>query len=166
MPRRRWIIALAVLIALLVAIEVAVRRWERPKACLQIINEGDGIIEDLVVFYDDTRMPVGQILKGQSAHLWLTAGPSGPLRLDFRQKGNAIQGFQIPDYDPAQNIQDAFKQVMVVGTNQLQRYAEDDDTRKDETLGRKHHAWFRSEMEPGQVTGPLPRDPKWGRSEY
>ncbi len=40
MPRRRWIIALAVLIALLVAIEVVVRRWERPKACLQIINEG------------------------------------------------------------------------------------------------------------------------------
>ncbi len=148
MPRRRWIIALAVLVALLVAIEVAVRRWERPKACLQIINDGDGVIEDLVVFYDDNRMPVGQILKGQSAHLWLTAGPPGPLRLEYRQKGNAIQGFQIADYDPAQNIKDAFKQVLVVGTNQLQRYAEDDDTRKEESLGEKVMRWFQSEMEP------------------
>ena len=59
-----------------------------------------------------------------------------------------MQGFQIADYDPGQNIKDAFKQVLVIGTNQLQRYAEDDDTRKDEPLGERVMRWFQSELEP------------------
>jgi hypothetical protein len=149
MLRRRWIIALAILIGLLVAVEVFVRRWERPKATLQIINQGGGMMEDLVVSYADTRMPVGTLLKGQSVHLFLTAGPMGPLRLDFRQKSNALQGLEVPDYDPAQNLQDGYKQVLVVGVNQLQRYAEEDDTHKDQkSLGQTIMEWFRSELEP------------------
>jgi hypothetical protein len=148
MPRRRWIIALAILISLLVAIEVFVRRWERPKAALQIINQGGGIMEELVVSYADTRMPVGTLLKGQSVHLSITAGPVGPLRLDYRQKSNALQGLEIPDYDPAQNIKDGFKQVIVVGINQVQRYAEEDDTLKDrKSLGEAIIEWFRSDLE-------------------
>ena len=149
MPRRRWIIALAILISSLVALEVFVRRWERPKATLQIINQGGGIMEDLVVSYADTRMAVGTLLKGQSVHLSLTAGPLGPLRLEYRQKSNALQGLEIPDYDPAQNIRDGFKQVIVVGINQLQRYAEEDDTQKDrKTLGETIMEWFQSDLEP------------------
>ncbi len=97
-------------------------------------------MEDLVVVYADTRMPVGRILKGESAHVWMTAGPLGPLRLEYRQKGNALQGFQIADYDPGQNIKDGFKLVLVVGTNQIQRSVEDDQTRKDRTPGRSDHA--------------------------
>ena len=143
MPRRRWIVATAVLIVLLVAAEVVVRQWERPKACLQILNDGTGPIEDLVVVYAETRMPAGRVLAGQSVHLWLTAGPPGPLRLEFRQKGNALQGFQIADYDPAQNIQDAYKLVLAVGPNQVQRYVEDDDTRKEqESLGARIMRWL------------------------
>jgi hypothetical protein len=146
MTRRRWIVATAVLIALLVGVEVTVRHWERPKACVQIINEGEGAIEDLVVIYANTRMPMGKVLKGQSVQAWMTAGPLGPLRLEFRQKGNALQGFQIADYDPAQNIKDAYKLVLAVGTNQVQRYVEDDETRKeDETLGERIIRWLQSD---------------------
>jgi len=149
MPRRRWMIALAILISLLVAIEVVVRRWERPKATLQITNEGGGVMEGLVVYYADTRMPVGTLLKGQSVYLRITAGPLGPLRLEYRQKSNALQGLQIPDYDPAQNLKDGFKQVLVVGTNQLQRYAEEDDSLKDrKSLGEAIMQWFQSQLEP------------------
>jgi hypothetical protein len=149
MPRRRWIVALAVLAALLVAAEVTIRRWESPKACVQIINDCDGILEDLVVVYAETRMPVGRILKNQSAHTWLTAGPLGTLRLEYRQKGNAIQGFQIPDFDPGRLIQDSSKLVLVVGTNQIQRYVEEDDTRRDkESLGEMIRRWLRSELDP------------------
>jgi len=147
MPRRRWIIALTVLIALLVAVEVAVRRWERPKACVQIVNGGDGVMEDLVVFYADTRLPAGSVLKGHSVHLWLTAGPVGPLRLEYRQKGNAIQGFQIADFDPAQLIEDGNKQVLLVGSNLIQRSVDEDQTRKDkESWGQAIWNWFQSEV--------------------
>jgi hypothetical protein len=146
MPRRRWIIALTVLIALLVAAEVAVRRWERPKACVQIVNEGDGVIEDLVVFYADTRLPAGRIPKGHSVHVWLTTGPIGPLRLEYRQKGNAIQGFQIADFDPAQLVEDSYKQVLIIGTNQINRSVDEDETRKKDPWGRVIWDWLQSQI--------------------
>jgi hypothetical protein len=146
MPRRRWIIALTVLIGLLVAAEVVVRRWERPKACVQIVNEGDGVIEDLVVFYADTRLPAGRVLKGHSAQVWLTAGPMGSLRLEYRQKGNAIQGFQIADFDPAQLVADSYKQVLIIGTNQINRSVDEDETRKKESWGRVIWDWLQSQV--------------------
>jgi hypothetical protein len=146
MLRRRRILALTVLIALLVAAEVVVRRWERPKACLQIINEADGVIEDLVVSYADTRLPVGRLLKGHSAHVWLTARPMGPLRLDYRQKGNAIQGFQIADFDPARLVEDSYKQVLTIGPNQINRYVDEDETRKKESWGRAIWDWLQSQI--------------------
>lgn len=148
MSRRRWIIALAVLISLLVAVEVVVRGWERPKATLQITNEGDGILEDLVVSYGDSRMSVGSIRKGQSIHLRMTAGPLGPLRLDYRQKNNPIQSFWIEDYDPMQNLQDGYKQVVVVGGPQIQRYAEEDDTLEDqESMFSRVKRWLEAELD-------------------
>jgi hypothetical protein len=146
MPRRRWIVATAVLVALLVAIEVTYRHWVHPKACVQVINRGEGVIEDLVVVYGNTRMPAGRLATGQAVQVWLTAGPLGPLRLEYRQKGNPIQGFQIADYDPAQNIQDAYKLVLEIGNNQVQRYVEDDETRaQDETLGQRIMHWLESD---------------------
>ena len=147
MPRRRWIIVLALFAALLVAAEVAVRRWESPKACVQIINEGGEPMEDVVVVYADTRMPVGSIATNHSVHVRLTAGPIGPLRVEYRQKGNAIQGYQIADFDPAGLVQDAKKQVLIVGTNQLQRSLDDDAARKnDESLGQMLRRWFAAEL--------------------
>jgi hypothetical protein len=147
MWRRRWIIVLAVVVTLLAVVEVVVRRWESPKACVQIINEGGEAIEDLVVYYANSRLPMGRLLRNQSVHVWLTTGPVGPLRLEFRQKGNALQGFQIPDFDPSQLIQDSYKQVLIVGTNQIQRFAQEDDTRKNqESVGEIIKRWLKAEL--------------------
>jgi hypothetical protein len=149
MPRRRWIIALAIFAALLVAAEVAVRRWESPKACVQITNEGDGVMEDVAVVYDESRIPLGRIVKGQTVQVRLTAGPMGTLLLEYRQKGNAIQGFQIPDFDPGRLVQDAHRQVLVVGTNQVQRYVDDDEALKEgESLGQTIRRWLEPEAMP------------------
>ena len=149
MSRRRWIIVLSLAAVLLVGAEVSLRQWEAPKACVQIINQGDGVMDDLVVDYADTKVIVGRLAVGQSTHIWLSAGPKGPLRLDFRQKGNALRGFQIPDFDPAQNLQDAFKLVLVVKTNEVQRFVDDDEFRNGkETLGDHIKRWMNSELEP------------------
>src|SRR5438270_9568710 len=144
MSRRRWIL-LALAIALLVGAEVAVRRWVAPKACVQIINQGEGAMDDLAVSYADTKVPAGRLGVGQSTHVWLTSGPKGLLRIDFRQKGNALTGFQVPDFDPSQNLQDGFKLVLVVKTNEVQRFVEDDDSRNDaEALGDRIKRWINS----------------------
>ncbi len=148
MSRRRWIIALGIVVGLLVAAEVAVRRWECPRACLQIINEADETIEDLVVIYEGHRIAVGNLPSSQRTNLWLSAGRPGPLQLEYRQKKNALQGFQIPDYDPAQCIKDAFKQVLVIQTNQVQRSMEDDETRIErESLGSRFLHWLQSDLD-------------------
>jgi hypothetical protein len=149
MSRWRWIVATVALLALLVGIEVSMRLWARPKACVQVTNQGESAIEDLVVVYGSTRMPAGRLTQGKSVQVWLTAGPPGPLSLEYRQKGNAIQGFQIDGYDPAQNIKDSFKTVLEIGTNQVQRYVEDDETRKEseESLGKRLLRWLESDEE-------------------
>lgn len=147
MPRRRSIIALVLFAALLVAAEITIRRWESPKACVQVVNEGDELMEDVVVIYADTRMPVGPIASKHSAQIRLSAGPIGPLRLEYRQKGNAIQGYQIADFDPAGLVQDAKKKVLIVGANQLQQSVDDDGSLKsDESLGQMLRRWFEAEL--------------------
>jgi hypothetical protein len=149
MSRRRWILVLSLLAFLLIGAEVTLRRWQSPKACIQIINDGDGVMEDLVLDYADTKIPVGRLGMKLSTHVWVTAGPKGPLRLDFRQKGNALKGFQIPEYDPQQNLQDFFKMVLVVKSNEIQRFVEDDEFRKKpESLGDRVKQWLSSEFEP------------------
>ena len=148
MSQRRWIIVLAILAVLLIGAEVMLRQWQSPKACIQIINDGDGALEDLVLDYADTKIPVGRLGMKESTHVWVTAGPKGPLRLDFRQKGNALKGFQIPDYDPMQNLQDYFKLVVVVKNTEIQRFVEDDEARpKPESLGERLKNWLTSEVD-------------------
>ena len=149
MSQRRWIIALSLLAILLVAAEVTLRKWQSPKACIQIINEGDGVMEDLVLNYADTQIPVGRLGMRQSTHVWVTAGPKGPLRLDFRQKGNALKGFQIPEFDPQQNLEDFFKLVVIVKTNEIQRFVEDDESRQNpKSLRERVKEWLSSDLEP------------------
>ena len=149
MLRRRWIILLSVAAILLVGAEVTFRQWEAPKTCVQIINQGDGTMEDLVVDYAGSKLMVGRLAEGQSTHVWLTAGPKGPLRLEFRQKRNPMAGFEVADFDPVQCLRDGFKLVLLVKTNEVQRFMDDDEFRKNqESLGDRIQRWIRSEIEP------------------
>src|SRR5206468_6321148 len=120
------------------------------KACVQIVNQGQGKMDDLIVSYADTQVTLGRLGVGQSAHIWLTAGPKGPLRLDFRQEANALSGFQIPDFDPHQNSRDGFKLVLIVKSNEIQRFMDDDARNDGETLGDRIKRWIHSEIDPSR----------------
>jgi hypothetical protein len=138
-------IVLSLAVVLLLGAEIAVRQWKAPRACVQIINQGEGPMDDLLASYSGTEVPVGRLVVGQSTHIWLTAGPKGSLRLDFRQKGNALKGFQVPDFEPSQMIQDGFKLVLVVKSNEIQRFVEDADAQAGtETLGDRIKQWIMS----------------------
>jgi hypothetical protein len=105
-------------------------------------------MEDLVVSYAGSQVRVGRLPMGQSTHVWLSAGPKGLLRLDFKQKGNALAGFQVADFDPTQNRRDGFKLVVLVKSNEIQRFLDDDPMADRETLEDRIRRWLRAEMAP------------------
>jgi hypothetical protein len=149
MLRRRSFILLALAVVLLVGVELTLRRWTASKVCVQIINQGDSAMDDLVVDYAGTKITLGRLTVGQSTQTWLSAGPKGPLRLDFRQKSNGMRGFQVPDFDPAQNLEDGFKLVLIVKTNEIVRFMEDDDSQKAQNnWGDRIRQWMSAELVP------------------
>jgi len=151
MSHRRWIIALSAFVVLLAGTELTLRRWAGLKACVQVINEGDAAVDGLVIEYDGAKVPVGRLAVRQSTQVWLTASRKGPLRLDFRQNGNALKGFEVPVFDPTQNLQDFKRLVLIVKPNEIHRFVEDLDADKDiEPLKDRVKRWMSSEFEPAQ----------------
>jgi hypothetical protein len=145
--RRKWMVVAAGLVLLAGAAEITVRRWKAPKGCVQIVNQGDTAIEDLVLSYSGTRVRAGRVGAGQSSHVWFTAGKLGALNLQFKQKGNPLTGFQVADYDPASNIQDGLKLVLVVKKDLVERSVDDDDgVKARETLIERVKDWLLPEL--------------------
>jgi hypothetical protein len=151
MTRRRLIIVASLAVVLLAAVEVTLRQWVNQKTCVQIINQSGEVMDDLIVTYAESKLPAGRLPVGQSTHVWLTMGPKGPLRIDFRQKNNGLGGFQVPDFDPGLNLRDGFKLVLVVKNNEIQRFVEDDGSlRAEEELLHRIKRWMSDEPEPAK----------------
>jgi hypothetical protein len=143
MSRRNSIILATLVVILLVGIELGVRQWSSSRACVQIVNQGDGTMEDLVASYRGTTFAVGRLTVGASAKVWFTIGPRGPLKLEYRQKGHSLGSFQIPDFDPIQNLNDDFKLVLVIRSNTVERFMEDADSRQGrEKLWDRIRQWM------------------------
>jgi hypothetical protein len=148
MSRRSWIILILLVLLLTVGAEVVVQPWNSSKGCVQIVNQGDASIENLIVSYAETQVRVGKIGAGESAHVWFTAGQPGTLKLDFRQKGNPLNGFQVPDFDPMQNRLDGVKLVLVVKSNLVQRSVDDAETLTPlQSLLERAKEWINSDLE-------------------
>ena len=114
MTRRKWIILGALLVLLSIGAELVVRPWNSSKGCVQIVNQGDDPMDDLILSYGGTKVRVGGLGAGQSTNVWFTIGGKGTLNLEFKQKGNPMTGFQVPDFDPAENLADGLRLVLVV----------------------------------------------------
>jgi hypothetical protein len=115
-------------IVLILGIEAAVRWGRASKTCVEIVNRGDSMIEDLVVSLEGSRVAVGNVAPGATAHAWLSGRGKGTLTLAFRQLGNPMSGFMLDDFDPRQMRRDGLKMVLQVRPNEVQKYMEDDDT--------------------------------------
>ena len=128
MTRRKWIILGALLVLLTIGAELLVRPWNSSKGCVQVVNQGDAAMDDLILSYGDTKVRVGRLGAGQSTNVWFTAAGKGTLSLEFNQKGNPMKGFQVQDFDPAENVANGFKLVLVVKNNRVERFMEDDES--------------------------------------
>ena len=135
------------LLLLTVGAELVVRPWNPSKACVRIVNQGDAALEDLVVVYRETKIRLGRLGSGETTNAWFSAAEKGPVTLEFNQDGNPLKGFQIPDFDPVDNISNGFKLVLVLKKDQVERFMDDDPTRTPlKTLMDNVKAWFESEI--------------------
>jgi hypothetical protein len=137
----------AVLVLVAGAAEITVHPWKASKGCVQVVNQGDAAIEDLVLTYSGTKVRVGQLAAGHSTSAYFTADKLGPLKLEFRQKGNPLSGFQVADYDPASNLRDGLKLVLYIKNDRIERAVDDDDTAKArENLIERVKDWLLPEL--------------------
>ena len=85
-------------------------------------------MDDLILSYGETKVRVGGLGAGRSTNVWFTAAGKGTLSLEFNQKGNPMKGFQVQDFDPAENLTNGFKLVLVVKNNRVERFMDDDQS--------------------------------------
>ena len=84
-------------------------------------------MDDLVLSYSGTTLRPGSLESGQSTQAWFSPSGPGLLRLGFSQKGNGLKGFELADFDPSKNHRSGSMLVLVVKTNQVERFVEADD---------------------------------------
>jgi len=144
MSRRKWTILVSLVILLTVGAELVVRLWSTTKGCVQVINEVDGPMEDLVVRYAGTKVDLGWLGAGQSTKVWFTAAGRGILTLEFKQKDNPLKGFQVQDFDPAENSRTGSKLVLVIKSNRVERFRDEDETSINlQNLSERIREWLR-----------------------
>ena len=126
MTRRRWFILGVLLLLLTIGGELLVRPWNPSKGSVQIVNQGDSPMDDLIVSYGRTRVMVGQLAAGRSTNVWFTAAGKGTLSLEFHQKGNPANGFQVQDFDPSENLANGFRLMLNVKEDRVERFMDDE----------------------------------------
>jgi hypothetical protein len=128
MTRRIWIILGVLIVLLTIGAELLVRPWNSSKGCVQVDNQGDAAMEDLILSYGETKVRVGGLGVGGSTNVWFTVAGKDTLSLEFNQKGNPMKGFQVQDFDPADNLANGLKLVLTVKNDRIERSMDDDQS--------------------------------------
>jgi hypothetical protein len=123
--RTRNILIVLAIVTALVATEVTLNLWKGAEACVQVENLGDQPIENLVLTCGKSRAAVPSVAPGASVNLYLAGNSPSTLLISFRQKGNAMTGFQVQKFNPAELAREEFKLVLRVRTNEIERFQDD-----------------------------------------
>jgi hypothetical protein len=123
--RKRGVLAALAVFVALAATEVTFRLLRSPEASVRVENLGAEPIEDLVLTCGDGPVAVGPVASGGSAVARVSGRGPGVLRLSFRQRGNAMRGYELPGFDPAQMRRDGFQLVLRIRPNEVERYQDD-----------------------------------------
>jgi hypothetical protein len=71
------------------------------------------------------------------------------LNLEFNQKGNPMQGLQIQEFDPEENLNNNMKLVLLVKANRVERFVEDDESTSPwKSLKESFTGWFEPDIRP------------------
>jgi hypothetical protein len=147
MSRRNAVILGILILVAAVGLECAFRFGALATGCAQIVNEGDEPIEDLVASYAGTSVTLGRIAPGEKTKVWFSGSKKGLLALMFTQKGNALNGFKVDDFNPTELRRDGSRLVLLVKSNQVQRFVEEDDeSRSPPRMLDRLMDWIRDEL--------------------
>ncbi len=150
MSRRARIILISVIV-LSLGIEGAVWLSHNSRSSVEITNSGGTMIEDLVVSFGGSKVAVGKVAPGESAHVWLSGKAVGTLTLAFTQAGNPMSGFLIQEFDPRSMHRDGLKLVIQIKPNEVVKFMDDEVT--STPLGRLRDRigdWISAECSPFQ----------------
>jgi hypothetical protein len=125
--RKRGILVVLGLFALLVTAEVALNVWRGSQVCVEVTNQGAVPIDDLVLSLGTSRASAGRVEPGASARLYLTGRRQTTLLMTFRQRGNPLGSYQVAGFDPALLNAEGFKLVLNVRPNEIERFQDDAD---------------------------------------
>jgi hypothetical protein len=147
MLQHRWVWLVAAIALLAIGAEVAVRFWNGSRGCVQVVNEVERPMDDLVVSYSGTKVGLGRLAPGGAASAWFSPAGRGTLSLEFKQNDNALKGFQLDDFDPAENRRTGSKLVLIVKNNRVERFMEADGSSGDfENLLDRIKYWLRPRL--------------------
>jgi hypothetical protein len=114
-------------VGLMIAVEVGLNVWRGSQACIEVTNQGAEPIDDLVLTLGSSRVAASRIEAGATVALYISSRESGTLLMTFRQQGNPLGTFQIPEFDPARLKADNFKVMLNVRRNEIERAQEEAD---------------------------------------
>jgi hypothetical protein len=128
MSRRTAVILGVLVVAAALGLEWTIRYGPSSRGCALVVNEGAEPIEGLIVSYAGTSASLGSLAPGEKTKAWFTGSGRGMLTLQYTQKGNALSGFKVDDFNPTELRRDGSRMVLVIQTNRVQRFVEEDDT--------------------------------------
>jgi hypothetical protein len=127
MSRRKWGLLIGVVALLAVGLEVVVWMNHGSKAAVEVVNDGDKLLENVVVGFGEARIAVGDVGAGESARIWLDGDRKGAVTLSFTQDRNPLTGFFLDDVDPGQLSSESLKLFIHVRPNEVMRNIEDSE---------------------------------------
>ena len=126
----RIALVLLALIALLVGGELGFEWWRGSEAVVAVENAGTTPIEDFVLLHGGGKSSIPLIAPGSSVRIFINGRDSAPLSFNFRQVGNPLNSFELPEFSPAQLERDGLMlNVRILPDGQVERFGDlNDDT--------------------------------------
>ncbi len=125
--KKRRVLVVVGIVALLLGAEIALNIWRGSQACIEITNQGSTPIEDLVITLGSRRVSVPKIAPQASTRVYLTGRTTGTLLMTFHQDGNPLGTYQVPNFDPVSLNSEGFKLILNVRMNEIEKYQDDAD---------------------------------------
>jgi hypothetical protein len=145
----RWMaVILGVLIvAIALGLEWAVREGGAGTGCAMVENDGAQPMINLVASYAGSKVNLGTLAPGAKAKVWFSGAGRGILSFEFTQQDNPMKGFKVEDFNPPELRRDGSRLVLLVKTNQVERYVEEDEAVKaPPRMLERLMDWIRDEL--------------------
>jgi hypothetical protein len=126
MSRRKAVILGILVVILAIGLEWAFREGGAGSGCAVVENDGAQPMEGLVASFADAKVNLGTLPAGEKAKVWFSGAGRGALSFEFTQQNNPMKGFKIEEFNPTELRRDGSRMVLVVKSNQVERYIEED----------------------------------------